>query len=115
MEAVLEATPETPTPMIAITENKITRMPLMDAVRKTHAVAEAIKVKDFDKAMSMRASEFEEYYRAYMTTTSTDQPDMLLPSKKVSSFAAGGEMPALICLNRECASHLFMWERQLGA
>ncbi|KAI9885327.1 MAG: RNA polymerase II mediator complex subunit [Watsoniomyces obsoletus] len=82
VEAVLEATPETATPMIAITENKITRKPLMDAVRKTHAVAEAIKAKDFDKAMNMRASEFEEYYRAYMTTTSTDQPDMLLPAKK---------------------------------
>lgn len=33
VEAVLESTPETPSPMIAINENKITRKPLMDAVK----------------------------------------------------------------------------------
>lgn len=33
VEAVLENTPETPSPMIAINENKITRKPLVDAVR----------------------------------------------------------------------------------
>lgn len=83
VEAVLEATPDTPSPMIAITENKITRQPLMEAVKQTHAVAAAIKAKDFGKAMSMRSAEFEEYYRAYMTTTETDQPDMLLPEEQV--------------------------------
>ena len=33
VKAVLESTPDTPSPMIAINENKITRKPLMDAVR----------------------------------------------------------------------------------
>lgn len=33
VEAVLESTPDTPSPMIAINENKITRKPLMDAVK----------------------------------------------------------------------------------
>ena len=33
VEAVLDSTPETPSPMIAITENKITRKPLMEAVK----------------------------------------------------------------------------------
>ena len=92
VEAVLEATPETPTPMIAVTENKITRKPLMEAVKLTHAVADAIAAKDFDRAMSMRSAEFAEYYRAYMTTTATDQPELMLPEKRVCDVS-----PSLYC------------------
>jgi 6-phosphofructokinase 1 len=33
VNAVLDSTPDTPSPMIAINENKITRKPLMDAVK----------------------------------------------------------------------------------
>ena len=83
VKAVLDATPDTPTPIIAITENKITRKPLMESVRLTHAVAEAIAAKDFEKAMGLRDAEFEEHYRAYMTTTATDQPELMLPKTKV--------------------------------
>lgn len=34
VEALLEATPDTPSYMIGLLENKITRVPLMDAVAK---------------------------------------------------------------------------------
>ncbi|RPB18604.1 6-phosphofructokinase [Terfezia boudieri ATCC MYA-4762] len=74
VQAVLDSTPETPSPMIAITENKITRKPLMEAVKLTQAVATAIKKKDFETAMALRDAEFEEYYRAYMATTKLDDP-----------------------------------------
>jgi len=83
VEAVLEATPETPTPVICIIENKIVRKPLMDAVKATQAVATAIEARDFDRAMEMRDAEFTEYHAAYMTTTATDQPELLLPKEKV--------------------------------
>ncbi|KAI4213169.1 MAG: hypothetical protein LQ351_004115 [Letrouitia transgressa] len=82
VEAVLEATPETPTPVICIIENKIVRKPLMKAVEDTHAVATAIKAKDFQRAMQLRDAEFAEYHSAYMTTTATDQPQMRLPKEK---------------------------------
>ena len=84
VEAVLEATPETPTPVICIIENKIVRKPLVDAVKATHAVAAAIEAKDFEQAMKLRDAEFKEYYDAYMTTTATDQPKLLLPKEKVA-------------------------------
>ncbi|KAL7267281.1 6-phosphofructokinase, alpha subunit [Rhizina undulata] len=80
VEAVLESTPETPSPMIAITENKITRKPLMDAVKLTQAVAACIKKKDFTGAMNLRDTEFEEYHRVYMATT---KPDDLLEKAPV--------------------------------
>ncbi|MCJ1415736.1 6-phosphofructokinase, alpha subunit [Xylographa parallela] len=82
VHAVLDATPETPTPVICIIENKIVRKRLDDAIKATHAVAEAIEAKDFSEAMKLRDSEFSEYYTAYMTTTATDQPELLLPKEK---------------------------------
>ena len=83
VNAVLEATPETPTPVISIIENKIVRQNLMDAVKATHEVAEAIERKDFERAMELRDAEFAEYHHAYMTTTSTDQTELHLPLNKV--------------------------------
>jgi len=84
VNAVLEATPETPTPFIAITENKITRKPLVQAVLDTKEVATAIEARDFNRAMSLRDTEFSDIYDSYMTTTTTDlNDDMKLPSKKV--------------------------------
>lgn len=87
MSAVLEATPETLTPFIAITENKITRKPLVQAVIDTQEVAKAIDARDFNKAMSLRDTEFLDVYNSYMTTTSTGLDEkMKLPDKKVCFF-----------------------------
>lgn len=84
VNAVLEATPETPTPFIAINENKITRKPLMEAVKDTKEVAKAIEAQDFDRAMSLRDTEFSDFYNCYMTTTETDlDAARKLPSHKV--------------------------------
>lgn len=84
VNAVLDATPETPTPFIAINENKITRKPLIQAVLDTKEVSKAIEARDFTKAMSLRDTEFSDFYDAYMTTTTTDLNDsMHLPAQKV--------------------------------
>ena len=83
VEAVLDATPTTPTPVISIIENKIVRKSLVEAVKATNAVAEAIAAKDFDLAMSLRDAEFSEYHNSYMITTATDQPELTLPTEKV--------------------------------
>ncbi|KAI9663339.1 MAG: 6-phosphofructokinase, alpha subunit [Alyxoria varia] len=82
VDAVLTATPDTPSPVICIVENKIVRKPLLDAVRMTHEVSEAIEAKEFEKAMSMRDNEFQEYHKAFLITTATDQPELLLPPEK---------------------------------
>ena len=91
VEAVLDATPETPTPVIAIIENKIVRKPLMEAVKLTHEVAEAIEAKDFARAMGLRDAEFAEYHSAYMTTTATDQPKLMLPKEKARNILLSGQ------------------------
>ena len=83
VNAVLEATPETPSKFIAIIENKIVRNPLIEAVKSTQEVAEAIKAKDFKRALDLRGPEFAEYHKAYMMTTATDQPALRLPKETV--------------------------------
>ncbi len=83
MDALLEATPETPSYMIGLQENKITRVPLMDAVAMTKAVSKAIEEKDFDKAMSLRDPEFRESLAGF-TATSTLYQEKVLPPDQVS-------------------------------
>ena len=84
VRAVLEATPQTPSTFIAITENKITRKPLLEAVATTKKLTECINRRDFDQAMKLRGEEFQEYYEAYMTTTSSNQPAQRLKPAAVS-------------------------------
>ncbi|KAF2828352.1 6-phosphofructokinase [Ophiobolus disseminans] len=82
VKAVLEATPDKPSPVICMLENKIVRRPLLEAVAQTKEVAVAIENKDFHKAMQLRDTEFEEQYKSYEITTAADQPELLLPENK---------------------------------
>lgn len=82
VKAVLSATPETPSPVICMVENKIVRKDLMEAIRATKEVAENIEKKDFATAMKGRDAEFDEFYQAFNITTSTDKTDQMLPKEK---------------------------------
>ena len=86
VNAILEATPETPTPVITIRENKIERSPLMETVALTKSVTKAIQEKNFDKAMELRDVEFRDYYNSYRMTISPDDPKLILPKEKVRSI-----------------------------
>ena len=86
VKAVLEAKPDNLSPVITIRENKVERMPLVEAVQDTKDVAKAIEAKDFDTAMQLRDREFKEYYNSYMITTSTDHPKLKLPEEKVGLY-----------------------------
>ncbi|KAH6628339.1 phosphofructokinase-domain-containing protein [Chaetomium tenue] len=82
VKAVLEATPETPTCVITINENKIVRKGLIEAVQETKMVAKAIENQDFDRAMGLRDTEFSEQYRSFMMTTAVQvNQKMQVPEK----------------------------------
>ena len=78
VKAVLDSTPETPSAMIGVLENKIVRQPLMEAVRLTQSVATAIESKNFDKAMGLRDSSFAEAYHQFLSTSIHDDNSKLL-------------------------------------
>ncbi|KAJ2968495.1 hypothetical protein NQ176_g9153 [Zarea fungicola] len=82
VKAVLEATPETETCFIAINENKIVRKPLMKAVAETKLVAKLVEEKQFDKAMSLRDSDFADQYNSYLTTTNVLVEKYKIPESK---------------------------------
>ncbi|KAF2205988.1 6-phosphofructokinase [Delitschia confertaspora ATCC 74209] len=82
VKAVLEATPDTPSPVICVIENKIVRRPLLEAVAQTKEVANAIHAKDFARAMSLRDAEFAEYYQAYQITTKIEHAHLKLPENE---------------------------------
>ncbi|KAL4804145.1 phosphofructokinase-domain-containing protein [Aspergillus unguis] len=82
VRAVLDMTPESPSPVITIRENKILRTPLMDAVKATQEVTGYIKNRDFEKAMMLRDSEFKDYHHAYLNTATPDRPKLVLPENK---------------------------------
>jgi 6-phosphofructokinase 1 len=89
VKAVLEATPETETCFIAINENKIVRKNLMKAVIDTKAVSKAIEAKDFEKAMSLRDTEFASFYTSYLTITNALVDNSKPTTDKVSCTSSG--------------------------
>ncbi|GAA98929.1 uncharacterized protein L969DRAFT_539901 [Mixia osmundae IAM 14324] len=83
IDALLASTPDIPSPIIGIQENKITRTPLVEAVELTQQVAKAIEAKDFDKAMSLRDPEFEECLDVFNCTTRLDDKWKLPETKRL--------------------------------
>lgn len=109
MEAILEATPGTPSYMIGIQENKIIRVPLMEAVEKTRDVARAVKAKDFDRALAARGPEFVEYFEAFSSVASLfDEHTQVPPEFRMRvgvihmGAPAGGMNAATRALARYC-------------
>ncbi|KAF9352378.1 6-phosphofructokinase, alpha subunit [Mortierella sp. NVP85] len=83
VEAVLASTPDVPSPMIAMNENKIARIDLMKAVALTGEVAKAIGRKDFVGAMNLRDPAFNQQYDQFIATTlSTDNERSLVTHDK---------------------------------
>jgi 6-phosphofructokinase 1 len=65
--AILEAQPEDEPVVIGTRANRIIRIPLMASVQKTRQVAEAIRAHDYERAMSLRSSSFNDAFRTLKT------------------------------------------------
>lgn len=111
VNAVLDSTPETPSALIAINENKITRKPLVESVRLTKSVAAAIQAKDFKKAMALRDTEFIEHLKNFMAINSADHnPPKLAADKRLKiaivniGAPAGGINSAVYSMATYCMS-----------
>lgn len=111
VDAVLESTPSTPSQMIGIAENKIVKRSLVEAVKLTKSVAAAIEAKDFDKAMSLRDTEFSEHLKYYKSINTADFREPSLPVEKRKKFAiinvgapAGGMNSATYAFANFCLS-----------
>ncbi|KAM9915194.1 hypothetical protein OXX80_014221, partial [Metschnikowia pulcherrima] len=102
----LESTPDVPSPVIGIVENQIVRQPLVDSVRLTKQVAEAIEANDFDRAMGLRDSTFAEAYENFLYTALYDDKSKILPENErlnIGIVHVGASSSALNATTRAAA------------
>jgi 6-phosphofructokinase 1 len=67
VEELLDASPESEPQVIGMRYNRITRLPLMECVQKTQAVAQAIDAHNYERAMELRGGSFKEQFRILRT------------------------------------------------
>jgi 6-phosphofructokinase 1 len=75
----------------------MTRLPLMESVRKTQAVVEAIKEKDYERAISLRSSSFKDAFTTFKTMVRA-LPRPVDPAQKrfrIAVLNAGAPAPGM--------------------
>src|SRR6266498_459196 len=95
--ALLEAKPEDEPILVGTKANRIIRLPLMECVEKTRQVAEAIKAKDYEKAMQLRSSGFKDAFSTLKTMIRA-LPHPPAPGQKrfrIAVFNAGAPAPGM--------------------
>lgn len=69
VDAVLAATPDSDSVLIAIRNNEIVRLPLMECVEKTHEINTALRKCNYDRAMELRGPGFRSAFQILRTLT----------------------------------------------
>ncbi|XP_066585048.1 ATP-dependent 6-phosphofructokinase isoform X2 [Prorops nasuta] len=72
--ALMEATPETEACVVTLDGNQAVRLPLMECVRRTKAVAQAMAVKNWDLAVQLRGKGFARNLETYKMLTRLKAP-----------------------------------------
>jgi 6-phosphofructokinase 1 len=65
VEEVLAATPQTVPQLIGLQFNRVTKVPLMECVVRTHELADRIAAKDYDVALMMRGDSYTEMIHVF--------------------------------------------------
>lgn len=64
---ILKSKPTDEPLLVGIKANRIVRLPLMECVERTQAIARAIQAKDFEKAVELRSTSFKEAFSTLKT------------------------------------------------
>jgi 6-phosphofructokinase 1 len=97
VNTILSADPSDEPVVIGIRNNRMTRIPLMESVKKTQAVAEAVNSKDYERAMSLRSSSFKDAFKTFKTMVRA-LPHPIDPTKKrfrIAVMNAGAPAPGM--------------------
>lgn len=113
VKSILKLTPSDPSPLIGIVENKIMTQPLVESVKLTKSVAQAIENKDFDKAISLRNSDFIESYHNYVSLSQHDDGSQILPEEKQLNIAVVHVGASSAALNAATGAAL-LYAKSLG-
>jgi 6-phosphofructokinase 1 len=102
VKAILEADPDDEPLQIGFKGNRLVRLPLMECVEKTQAVADAISAKDYAKAMALRSSSFTDAFRTLRTMLRA-LPHPPIPGQKrfrIAMLNAGAPAPGMNTASR---------------
>jgi 6-phosphofructokinase 1 len=94
---LLEAKPQDEPILVGMKANRIIRLPLIECVEKTRQVTEAIKAKDYEKAMALRSSGFQNAFHTLKTMVRA-LPHPPEPGQKrfrIAVFNAGSPAPGM--------------------
>jgi hypothetical protein len=69
VEAILQDTPTSETPLIGVAQNRSNIVPLMEAVKKTKEVSQAMKDKNWDLAVELRSPKYRSDIDAFFETS----------------------------------------------
>ena len=105
VKAILEADPEDEPLQIGFKGNRIVRLPLMECVEKTHAVADAIAAKDYAKAMELRSPSFTDAFRTLriMVRALPHSPSPGQKRFRIAMLNAGAPAPGMNTASRAVA------------
>ncbi|CDH43099.1 6-phosphofructokinase [Candidatus Contendibacter odensensis] len=96
VEEVLSATPDTEPQLIGIRYNRIRRVPLMQCVELTRAVARMIAEQNYAKAMELRGGSFTEMFEIFKAMAEAS-PSVTPPTRprRLAIIHAGGLAPGM--------------------
>ncbi len=102
VDAVLTATPEDESVLIAIRNNEIVRLPLMECVEKTHEINQALRNCDYDRAMELRGHGFQSAFNILRTLTRAlpHDPEPGQRRLRIAVMNASGPAPGMNAATR---------------
>ena len=102
VEAIIKAGPNDEPLQIGFKGNRIVKLPLMECVQKTKAVAEAIEAQDYQRAMELRSSSFTDAFRTLRTMVRAlpHRPTPGQPRFRIAMLNAGAPTPGMNTASR---------------
>ncbi|OJX94323.1 MAG: 6-phosphofructokinase [Micrococcales bacterium 73-15] len=94
-EELLAATPDSEANVIGIRGNRMSAIPLVEAVRQTREVAACIERADYEEAMALRGSSFTEMTKIFRELAEPSRVDASDCAKRIAIVHAGGLAPGM--------------------
>lgn len=92
---VLAADSDQTGPVIGFQGNRVTAVPLMDAIRQTRLVPELVKAGDYDGVMALRGGSFSEMTRIFTELAEPSRVQVAQDSKRIGIIHIGGLAPGM--------------------
>lgn len=92
---VLNAKPEDPAHILGIRENRVARLPLVESIQNTRAVADHIEVGRFRDAVKARGGSFGSMLQMFGLLSEPPEPDAPTTGKRIAIMHIGGLAPGM--------------------